>query len=239
MLAATLCLTIDIDWAHDEVIADTLTLIAEAGVAATWFVTHATPVLADIRATPGQELGLHPNFNPLLDGTPGSAKDKLLQLHDIVPEAVCVRSHSLVRSSRLSVMFRELGMTHESNYFLPPSAGHNVRPWTDFTGILQVPIRWEDDVRLLDPTIGEPLAHLGKLTPLTVDFHPIHVFLNTSSIADYEHSRPAAHDPAVLREQRREPGTGGSRDRFLNLLAAARQGAVSTCMGQLSHNPES
>lgn len=239
MLAATLCLTIDIDWAHDEVIADTLTLIAEAGVAATWFVTHATPVLADIRATPRQELGLHPNFNPLLDGTPGSARDKLLQLHDIVPEAVSVRSHSLVRSSRLSVIFREFGMTHESNYFVPPSAGHKIHPWTDFTGILQVPIRWEDDVRLLDPTIGEPSAHLGKITPLTVDFHPIHVFLNTNSIAAYEHSRPAAHDVVALREQRRKLGSGGSRDRLLNLLATARQGAVSTCMRQLGPNPES
>ncbi|BCB21370.1 hypothetical protein OCUBac02_42640 [Bosea sp. ANAM02] len=136
------------------------------------------------------------------------------------------------------MLFRELGMTHESNYFLPPSAGDDIPPWIDFTGIVQVPIRWEDDVHLLDPTIGEPVAHLGKITPLTVDFHPIHLFLNTTSIAEYEHSRPIAQDPVVLRERRRAPGSGGSRDHFLNLLEAAQQGAASACMRQLRPNQE-
>lgn len=236
MPTAPLCLTIDIDWAHDIVIADTLSLIAEAGVAATWFVTHPTPVLADIRATPRQELGLHPNFNPLLDGAAGSAKETLLLLRDIVPEAVSVRSHSLVRSSRLSVLFRELGLTHESNYFLPPSAGPAIEPWLDFSGLVQVPIRWEDDVRLLDETIGEPVTHLGEIRPLTVDFHPIHLFLNTTCIAEYEQARAIAQDPAALRERRGVEGSGGSRDRFLALLEATRRGALSTCLHQLRPN---
>src|SRR5688572_22770431 len=61
-------LTIDIDWASDEVIADTAALVEEAGVAATWFVTHDTPQIGRLRANPLFELGIHPNFNFLLDG---------------------------------------------------------------------------------------------------------------------------------------------------------------------------
>jgi hypothetical protein len=229
-----LYLTIDIDWAHDTVIADTLALVASAGLAATWFVTHDTPVLADIRATPRQELGLHPNFNPLLEGSAGSARETLLRLCDVVPDATSIRSHSLVRSSRLSVLFREIGITHESNDFLPPSVGSSLSPWIDFTGLIRVPIRWEDDVRLLDPTIGEPAAHLGQVTPLTVDFHPIHLFLNTTSIAEYENARAVAQDPAALAERRRVRGSGGSRDRLLALLEAARNsGTTGDCLRTL------
>lgn len=234
MSTAPLYLTIDIDWAHDAVIADTLALVADAGVAATWFVTHDTPVLADIRATPRQELGLHPNFNPLLEGTPGSARETLLRLRDLVPEATSIRSHSLVRSSRLSVLFHQLGMTHESNDFLPPSVGSSLSPWIDFSGLVRVPIRWEDDIRLLDPTIGEPVAHLGQITPLTVDFHPIHLFLNTTSITEYQNAKAVAQDPAALAERRRARGAGGSRDRLLALLEAVRHGGMtSDCLRTL------
>lgn len=229
MPSAELCLTVDIDWAHDEVITDTLALIIEAGVSATWFVTHATPVLADIRTAPQQELGLHPNFNPLLDGIPGHTRDTFLRLRDVVPDATSVRSHSLTRSSRLAALFHEQGMTHESNYFVPPVVGDLIKPWRDVSGLFQVPIRWEDDVRLLDPTIGEPAALLGRLRPFTVDFHPIHVYLNTTTIADYENARPFAQTPAKLLSLRRPAGSGGSRDRLLDLLAQASGSGAATC----------
>lgn len=63
-----LFLTIDLDWAIDAAIAMCLDLIEAAGVAATVFVTHDTPLLARMRNNPRIELGLHPDFNPLLDG---------------------------------------------------------------------------------------------------------------------------------------------------------------------------
>jgi hypothetical protein len=34
-------LTIDIDWAHDEILEDTIQLIEDVGICATWFVTRA------------------------------------------------------------------------------------------------------------------------------------------------------------------------------------------------------
>ncbi len=62
-------LTFDLDWAHDEVINDAIDLVEAVDVPATWFVTHATPTLERLRANPKFELGVHPNFNPLLDGS--------------------------------------------------------------------------------------------------------------------------------------------------------------------------
>ena len=224
-----LCLTIDIDWAHDAVIMDTLELVERHDTKATWFVTHKTPVLAEIRAAGGHELGIHPNFNPLLDGKPGHAGDTIKKLMDIVPEAVSVRSHSLVRSSRLSVKFRDFGLTHESNYLLPPQVGAKIGAWRDFSGLIQVPIRWEDDVRLLDPSLEEPVDHLDIIDLLVVDIHPIHTFLNTQTIDDYETARNEMDDPVKLQERRRPRGCGGSRDRLLTLLSEVRARAMKSC----------
>jgi hypothetical protein len=63
-----LVLSIDIDWAHDEILADTIDLLDRSNVHATWFVTHDTPLLERLRANPNYELGIHPNFNGLLSG---------------------------------------------------------------------------------------------------------------------------------------------------------------------------
>lgn len=224
-----LCLSIDIDWAHDAVIADALELIERYGVKATWMVTHATPMLEEIRTAGGHELGIHPNFNPLLEGQSGRARDTLKRMLEIVPDAVSVRSHSLARSSRLAVLFKEMGLTHESNYFISPLAGSNIQAWRDFSGLVQVPIRWEDDVRLLDASIGEPVEHLQHLDPLVVDFHPIHVFLNTTSIGDYERTRNHAQRPADLLMSRRPEGSGGSRDLLVALLETLCRLNILTC----------
>lgn len=223
-----LCLSVDIDWAHDAVIADLLDLFERHGAKATWFVTHATPVLADIRAAGRHELGLHPNFNPLLEGAAGNARDTLLRLKEIVPEGVSVRSHSLTRSSRLARLFKSEGLSHESNYFVPPVAGSALAPWRDFAGLVQVPIRWEDDVRLIDPSIGEPIEHVGRLCPLVVDFHPIHTYLNTTTPVDYEQSKAHSTRPRDLAALRRPAGSGGSRDRLVALL----EGAAARGIGQ-------
>src|SRR5690606_21122609 len=95
----TFYLTIDIDWAHDEVILDCLELVDASGIPATWFVTHETPALRNIRQSGIHELGWHPNFNPLLAGGPGTVEELVAKLSDIVPEARSLRSHSLLRSS--------------------------------------------------------------------------------------------------------------------------------------------
>ncbi|WP_293865651.1 hypothetical protein [uncultured Alsobacter sp.] len=223
MPGSNLVLTIDIDWAHDTVIADLAGIVAEHGVAATWFVTHDTPVLREITAIPRQDLGLHPNFNPLLDGTgSGNARAVVGALHDLVPDARCVRGHSLARSSRIAQVLVEHGITHESNHMIPPTVAPALEPWRDFSGLIHAAIRWEDDVRLLDASLGEPADHLGIVCPFVVDFHPIHVFLNTTTIAEYEAARGDARAPEALLSRRRPSGTGGSRDRLLTLLRAAR-----------------
>ena len=195
-------LTLDIDWAHDEVLAECVDLVEAAGVPATWFVTHDTPMLARLSANPRFELGLHPNFNPLLagDASGGGAADVLQRLQALVPEAKSVRSHSLVQSTGLARLFRDAGLTHECNHFIPVQAGIALKPWTLWTGLVKVPHGWEDDLACAYG-VGLPAdAPTGSLQ--VYDFHPIHVFLNTRTLDHYERTRPLHNRPAELRDHR-------------------------------------
>src|ERR1700685_2467539 len=59
-LTDLICLSVDVEWAHDEVLADLVGLLDARGLKATFFCTHAGVSVA------GHERALHPNF--LRDG---------------------------------------------------------------------------------------------------------------------------------------------------------------------------
>ena len=87
-------LSFDIDWCNNEVLEDTIDLIEPYQIAATWYVTHKTSLIDKIRKNHNFELGIHPNFNFLLDGDDraGSNAEKIVEsLIEIVPEAKSVR----------------------------------------------------------------------------------------------------------------------------------------------------
>lgn len=203
--AERLFLTIDIDWAHDDVLADTIDLIEQADVYCTWFVTHSTPLLERLRANPKFELRIHPNFNWLLAGdfrNGVSTHEVVKRLLEIVPEARSVRSHSMTQSSLILDLFAEVGLTHDINYFIPTAAQMATKPWRLWQGMVRVPYHWEDDITCLYmdqqaafPSIEETV---NQNDFLVFDFHPIHIFLNTESLQRYEAAKAMYHNPSRL-----------------------------------------
>jgi len=226
-------LTFDVDWAHDDVILDTIDLLEAADLSATWFITHDTPVLARLRQNPKFELGIHPNFNWLLAGDICNGKDPkevVSWMMDLVPEAKCVRSHSMMQSSGLLDVFASAGLTHDVNHFIPASVGAELRPWTLWNGMTRVPYFWEDDIACIyeskgrnEPTVTDA-ARTGQGVKV-FDFHPIHIFLNTEDLQRYERTRPIHQNPPALLEQRC-PGCG-ARSRLQELVAGFKSGGVS------------
>jgi len=216
-------LTFDLDWAADAVIDDTIDLVEAAGAAATWFVTHDTPVLERLRANSRFELGIHPNFNFLLlgDGRNGADAGEVIdRLLAIVPEAKAVRSHSMTQSSLILDLFVQRGLTHDCNHFIPDEAGMTLRPWRYWGGLAKVPYFWEDDVYCLSER-RTPIAEAAALDGLRVfDFHPIHVFLNTEDMGRYDDARPHLADAAALLE-RRASDCPGARQLLSELLELA------------------
>lgn len=211
-------LTFDIDWAHDAVLSDTIDLVTDAGVPATWFVTHATPLLARLRANPLFELGVHPNFNPLLAGAGMAGKDAaeiLAQICCVVPEARAVRSHSLVMSERLVDVFRDAGLRRVCNSFIPAESAAACAPWKLWDDMIVIPHCWQDNVAMrLHGTVRPPLPGHGLRV---FDFHPIHVYLNTPDIAVYEAARPCFQEPETL-VRHRVMQRRGTRDILRQIL---------------------
>ncbi|MES2984406.1 MAG: hypothetical protein V4735_04365 [Pseudomonadota bacterium] len=218
----TCFLSFDIDWAHDDVLRDAIALVEQADVHATWFVTHDTPLLAHLRRNPKFELGIHPNFNELLMGrdTAGADADQILAtLKALVPEARTLRSHSLVQSERLVDQFHQHGITHVSNFFIPETAERPLWPWQLWDGMTAIPHGWQDNVSMrLHGTIQPPPPLSTGLR--VVDFHPIHVFLNTERVARYESARAHFRTPERLQQERNQ-STPGARDILNHILGAA------------------
>jgi hypothetical protein len=226
-----LFVTLDVDWAHDGVVAYAAGLLEEAEVPATWFVTHDSPAVERLRANPRFELGIHPNFNFLIDaGDPrngASAEEVVDRLLSVVPEAKSVRSHAMTQSSNLMALFSRKGLTHDSNHFVPEQSGIMLRPWWHWCDILKIPYFWEDDVRCLSP-VNTPLAELVERPGLKVfDFHPIHLFLNTEAMDRYEAARPDFGAPERLLARRFDGrGTQSLLAELISLGSAAKDGVL-------------
>jgi hypothetical protein len=210
-----ICLTLDVDWACEEVLEAAVERLQKAGVAATFFATHASPALSAAESDQ-IEIGLHPNFNDC----GGDFEAPMALVKEAYPDAVGARSHSLYFSAQILELYIRHGMRYESNIFLLEHAG--LHPVLRFRELVSVPFIWSDDKQL---ELGRRLR--GDAVPLEVsglkvfNFHPIHLFLNTRDPAHYESSRPFHRDPDGLRGLVNDevPGVGTVFDEVLEAIA--------------------
>jgi hypothetical protein len=138
----------------------------------------------------------------------------------MIPNAKSVRSHSLTQSERLVDQFRNAGLTHISNLFIPYGSGIEAKPFCVWDQMVMVPHSWQDNVALkMDIGFPDQADFMSGLQVL--DFHPIHVFLNSESMDRYERTRPFHQDPNELVKHRFKGY--GTRNRLLELLAHARK----------------
>lgn len=183
-------LTLDCDWAPDFVLADVLDRVARKGAHATIFVTHPSPVLDGLGPAGRLELGWHPNFLPgsTHGSTPAEVADHLSAL---VPKALSMRTHGLTGGTALFRAFLEAAphLRYDSSVYLP---GQKHLSFSDvrFGGkarIKRLPIAWEDDCHLMEKGSLPHRLEDGETQGLCVlDFHPIHVWLNTADLKVYE-----------------------------------------------------
>ena len=194
-------ITIDVDWAHDIVLADTIDLLEKNESKATFFITHDTPLLDRLRSNKNFELGIHPNFNLLLDGNDSngrSAEEVVDRLLNIVPEAKSIRSHSMLQNSRLLDLFYEKGLKYDCNHYIPEQTNIILKPWILWNKLIRIPYFWEDDIYCMYDN-NSSVKSLFKRKDLKVfDFHPINIFLNTENMDRYEKSRSFFRSPDEL-----------------------------------------
>jgi hypothetical protein len=191
-------LSFDIDWACDEVLHYVLDILEAEQVKATMFVTHNTAVLQRMRNNPLIEIGIHPNFNPLIEGNSNakSAIETIEELKRWVPEAKVCRSHSLTTSGRWLGMYEKNELRVLSNYMM--NGVQYIEPFFHVTGLTEVPIFFADDGHIfISDAKHLPLMEEKGIIEKAHDgirvfnFHPIHVALNTDSFDFYNETRPS------------------------------------------------
>ena len=203
-----LFLTFDLDWCADEILTYLLDILDDHDVICTFFVTHKSPLLNKLIDNTKFELGIHPNFNPLLESNYkfGNSMEQVIKYYkNILPQPTSIRSHSLTQNSNYLNMLSHYGFKHECNNYIPLNSKIVLYPYLHWDKKLtRVPHFWEDDIHF---QYGDDwnLKLYKEYSGIKVfDFHPIHVFLNTENIQRYERTRHLHQKPSKLAKHRYE-----------------------------------
>jgi hypothetical protein len=217
---AEVAISLDVEWACTEVIADVARLLDERGLRATFFCTH--PGIE----VPGHERALHPNFrrsgNTQVPDAHAISNDTDLfcavtrTLKQSYPEALGARGHRCHTSHEMHRVYREHGLQYDSATLLP-LAPCLAPAWTT-ERLVWLPIYYMDHWDLIDQATEFQFdaLHLDAPGLKVFAFHPNLIYLNAATVEQYEESRAYYSDAERLRKVR-HPGPG-TRTLFLALL---------------------
>lgn len=213
-----LFVTSDIDWASDEVLGFTINLLEKYNTKCTFFATHQTDLITNLSSN--FEIGLHPNFNFLLQGDFRYGKNYVEVLdyyENLLGRKKSIRFHSLTINSYIKseIAIREYEFL--CNEFIPYTSNIELKPFIDFNNLISVPHYWEDDLcmNLKDAFDVDYIINKNGLKVL--DIHPIHIFLNTENMKRYEKARPYFNDFKELKKFV-NTSTYGTRDFLIDIM---------------------
>ena len=184
-----IALTLDTDWAPQPLVEESVELIQESGCKVTVFCTGKYDIAADEKA-------IHPNFTNV-----DELELPISDLKEMLPNAAGIRSHCLFFTERLRPYYEKYGLIYDSNAMQYLQDGISCSKIGRTT--LSIPIYFMDRFHLemadgkVDRFATDWIDWHGSGLKV-FDFHPIHVFLNTTSVAHYEEAKADYHSPEKL-----------------------------------------
>jgi len=243
---ASVCLSFDIDFAPDYMLADVLDRLDAAGVGGTFFVTHPTPLLERIAASPAHELAIHPFNSP--ESTQG---DGLADIADTLVE-LCTAAGAPApagnRFHRLQFAYRDLNVLAERGIRYDCStirlnAPYQLPAHHADLGITLMSYSWEDGTyEAVSGATGAPMEAAGiDLTSpgmKILTFHPLNIYLNTARPEDrwsfFEKAPDLTAAPESVGRAARTGGLGAGHAFDGCLARIAELGLETPTMGALA-----
>jgi len=190
-----IAITMDTDWAPEAVVHEAAQYIRSAGCKVTAFCTGTYDVDVD-------ELAIHPNFTELED-----LNAPIEKLKALYPDAVGTRSHCLFYTERLRPLYSRHGLTYDSNAI--QYQRRRIQPSLLGRDTLSLPVFFMDCFHL---ELAENRSDCFSTdwidwddTGLKIfDFHPVHILLNSHSVAHYEEAKQDYHNPERLARRARD-----------------------------------
>ena len=181
-----ICLTLDADWALKQVTEYALSFFYQHNIAFTFFATDDQ----DIRSDELCEVAWHPNFFQT------NADAELSKLSRLFPGSKGIRPHRLYQDGSLSAdILKKYGIkwlsaSSSSTRFIPEWR-YDLFP--DFS------INWGDNFWIwYKSTPDFEILHRDLKGFYTINFHPIHIYLNTVTQEQYNRAKTRYHDLKYL-----------------------------------------
>lgn len=214
-----ICVTLDIDWACDEIIKHSIKFLKEYNVKGTIFATHESSLLKSLDQKQF-EIGIHPNL--VSNDNYEKMIDRLLQIY---PNSIGVRCHGCLQSTNIFRLYIRRGLKYDSTTYIP--LRENLYPWWRLKKLVCIPFYWTDDTMFYS---GFPFdssqLHLSKNGLKVYVFHPIHIFANTQSGEHYRKLKSFYQQPDKLIKLRGKGG--GTQTLFVELLRYFQENNVKS-----------
>lgn len=201
---AAFLLTMDEDWVNAPVLADALNLFRDARIPLTLFITQPLDAHDDLNSEGLIDFSIHPYHKD-----DEFREQVLTEAIDFLPKPPTgFRNHRrLVEKPDMLISAERMGIQWESNHGVSNSTGYALGTGLPFRivhgsrtfDVLEFPIHFEDDVYFTTcHELGFDGSVLIKMMKnaleffhsiLVFAFHPIHVFLNSSSSEEYARAK--------------------------------------------------
>ena len=169
--------TLDIDWASEAAIEETLLFLERWNILPTVFTTHRSQCIE--QRLNSLEVGLHPFFDP--NSSHGSTIEEVVNTVLALPHNIpAFRCHRFSRSNEVQHAMSRAGMKISSNVCTDLET---LPPFRDRNGLLEVPIFLEDGGYLHQKhplRLETPLKEKLQTKQLQILLlHPMHIVMNT------------------------------------------------------------
>lgn len=171
----TYSLTMDVDWASDDVLREVLNWFIENKLPITAFCTHDSAVAREFQEHPLVEIAIHPNFSKAADPAL-----KVRQLKRFYPSAVGSRSHRNIIGRDFTDALAKEELIYDSSKLL--WLANYCEAYPLYNGMVEIPYVWEDGVHVeLNTSMDTEQLHLDSPGVKILNIHPVLFFLNHRS----------------------------------------------------------